>query len=344
MTASRIDTSLDSLGIGKSLAAFPEQCHQVIHEIALQHIPHQCYLVDNIVISGMGGSALGGRIVASLERQNLRIPVVVSTEYHLPNFVNRKSLVVISSYSGNTEETLASLGEARAREAQIYIITGGGKLAQIAEQFDLPAYIFNPVNNISGQPRMGLGYNVLALITLLSRCQLIQPFHDLNELPDFLTKKQQRTDSLISFAEKLVGRIPVLISSEHLKGAVHSFKNQLNENAKTFADLFDLPEANHHLLEGLSRPRSNSDNLIFIFFKSRHYHPEVLRHYSLTLDIVKKQHIPCLEYETDGPSRLFEVMELLQATSYIAYYLSLLNGVDPGPIPWVDYFKDQLKK
>lgn len=342
--AAEVDYSLDTLGVGKSVTAFPDQCDQVIKEISQQHIPPECYLAENVVISGMGGSALGGRIIANLERQTLKIPVVVSTEFHLPNFVNHKSLVVVSSYSGNTEETVASLAEAQARHAQIYILTSGGKLAQMAADLNLPNYVFNPVHNPSGQPRLGLGYNIVSLITLLSRCQLTHPSFDLGQLPDYLRSRQAFFPQLPAIAKQLLGRVPVLVSSEHLKGAAHGFKNQLNENAKTFAVSFDLPEMNHHLLEGLTFPHSNPDHLVFFFMESPKYHSEVLRRYSLTADVVKKNNIPVTKLTIDGPNRLFETLEMVQAGSYLAYYLALLNGVDPGPIPWVDWYKDEIRK
>ena len=124
----RAASKLDSLGIFESIQALPDQCAQVISEVSQQSIPASCSLVSNIVISGMGGSALGGRVIASLERQTLKIPIVVSTEYHLPNFANEKTLVVISSYSGETEETLSALAEARSRGCQIFVLTTGNSL------------------------------------------------------------------------------------------------------------------------------------------------------------------------------------------------------------------------
>jgi bifunctional phosphoglucose/phosphomannose isomerase len=333
---------VDTLHVFDSILAFPDQCRQVISDIALQHVPHECYLVQNVVVSGMGGSALGGRIIAGIERQTLRLPIVISTDYHLPNFVDSKSLVILSSYSGNTEETISALHEARARNAQIYILASGGKLADMATQYNLPSYIYDPHHNPSSQPRMGLGYNILALITLLSRCQLIHPAENLNLLPDHLKSRQSEFPFIKKLGPKLAGRIPVLIASEHLKGAAHALKNLLNENAKTFACLFDLPEANHHLLEGLSYPNPNSQNLIFLFIESDLYHPELKKIYPLTESVVQKNHIPTISLKISGPSRLFEAMEAVQSGAYLAYELSQLNGVDPGPIPWVHWYKDQL--
>lgn len=337
-----ISGSVDSLHIFDSLKSLPDQCAQVIGEMSQQYIPDHYHLVKNIVISGMGGSALGGRVVAGLERQALKIPITVSTEYHLPNFADEKTLVIVSSYSGNTEETLSALAEARSRGCQIFVITTGGKLAKIAQDFDLPNYIFDPKHNPSGQPRMSLGYEIVSLLAFLSRCQLIQPIKELDRLPDFL--RSRTSEDLKSLAQNLINRIPVILASEHLKGAAHAMKNQLNENAKTFAVYFDLPEANHHLMEGLAHPNSNPENLSFIMIDSPHYHPETRRRYQLTRQIIEKQCLPVFDFPISGPNPVFEVLDVIQSGAYLAYFLAQAYGTDPGPIPWVDYLKDQLQK
>lgn len=334
---------MDSLNIFDSAKLFPDQCRQVIRDFAGMSLPADYSGVQNIIISGMGGSALGGRVLAHLERQVLKIPIVVSTEYHLPNFTGKNSLVIISSYSGNTDETISSLAEAQARDARIYIITGGGKLAEMAQKQRLPAYIFKPEFNPSSQPRMGLGYGIMSLVMLLSGCRLINPLENISGLPDFLKGKQQNMEKYEHLAHSLQGKIAVLIASEHLKGAMHCFKNQLNETAKNMSVLFDIPELNHHLMEGLAYPVSNRDNLHFVFFRSDHYHPEVSRRYPVTAEVLNRQKINYSELKISAPSHLFEAMELIQTGGFVSFYLSQLNGVDPGPIPWVDYFKDQLK-
>ncbi len=339
-----LDTSLDTLGVGGSVTAFPDQCAQVIEEMANLSLPSDYHLVENVVVSGMGGSALGGRIVASLERQVLKVPVVISTEYHLPNFVSEKSLVIVASYSGTTEETVYSLKEAQARNSKIFVLATGGELAKVAESANLPSYIFQPKHNPSNQPRMALGYSIVSILMLLARCGLIHPLADLGQLPSYLRSRQERSDLYLKTARSLVGRTPVIVSSEHLKGAAHGFRNQINENAKLFADLFDLPELNHHLLEGLSFPKSNPDNLAFLFLKSSKYQESVAKRYPVTQEIVRKNNIPHFQLDFHGPSRLYEAMEMVQAGSFMAYYLALLNGVDPGPIPWVSWYKDQFQK
>jgi len=332
----------DTLGIYKSILEFPNQCKQVIHDLATTNVPSQCSLAQNIVVSGMGGSALGGRIVAALERQSLKIPVIVSTEYHLPAFAAAKTLVVICSYSGNTEESLSALAEARARGCQIFVIASGGKLAQAAKDFDLPAYIFSPDHNPSNQPRMGLGYNLLSVVALLARCQLIHPPAKLGELPKFLSARQSQLAQFDEFAKLLTHRIPILIASEHLKGAAHAVQNMFHENAKTFCTLFDLPEADHHLMEGLSQPNGLPHSLALIFIQSTKYHPETIKRYPLTAEIVEKHHIPTLFWQPAGDTQLFEAMDVIQTGAYLSYRLAQNAGIDPGPIPWVDWLKEKL--
>lgn len=333
----------DSLHIKQSLLAFPQQFAQVVSEIGMQDVSNKCMLVKNIVVAGMGGSALGGRIIQTLEQQLLRIPLIVSTEFHLPNFVNEQSLVIVSSYSGNTEETLTALQEAISRNALVYILTSGGKLAQIAHEKDLPAYIFDPKHNPSGQPRMGLGYSIATLLYLLSRCQLISPPADLSHLSDFLTSQvdvaQKNGQEL---AQRLVNKSVILLSSEHLKGAAHAVKNMLNENSKNMSFSFDLPEANHHLLEGLTFPKSNSANFVFVTLKSALYRPEVQKRYAITAQVIAKQHLEVVEFPMHGPNPLLECLDIIQTGGWLSYHLAAYNQVDPGPIPWVDYFKDQL--
>jgi len=336
------NSTSDSLGIYKSILEFPAQCKQVIHDLAATDIPSQCSLAHNIVISGMGGSALGGRVIVSLERQILKIPVVVSTEYHLPAFADEKTLTVICSYSGNTAESLSSLAEARARGCQIFVIASGGLLSQIAKDYNLPRYIFSPDHNPSNQPRMGLGYNLLSVISLLARCQLIHPPAKLGDLPAFLTSRQSQFTQFDEFAKLLAHRIPVLIASEHLKGAAHAVQNMLHENSKTFAAAFDLPEADHHLMEGLSQPSQLPGSLVFVFIQSTKYHPETLKRYPITAEIIKKHHIPTIFWQTSGDTPLFEVMDVIQSGAYLSFRLAQNAGIDPGPIPWVDWLKDKI--
>ena len=164
----------DKGNIYKTITLFPEQIKQAWDDINHEDFtPKECAISKNVVIAGMGGSALGGRVVDSLITQRCRVPIEVFTEYHIPNYVNQNSLVILSSYSGNTEETLSDTNEAIKKNAKIFGITTGGKLKEILKNNNFSSYIFDPKHNPSGQPRMALGYSISAIISILSKCEFI---------------------------------------------------------------------------------------------------------------------------------------------------------------------------
>jgi hypothetical protein len=144
-------------------------------------------------------------------------------------------------------------------------------------------------------------------------------------------------------ALSLKNKQAILIASEHLTGSAYIFKNQLNESAKNFAALFEIPELNHHLLEGLAFPETNKQTLAFLFFLSDLYYSRISRRHQITMDIIQKQGIPALSFKPTAATHLTQAFETLAFTSYVALYLSILNQVDPGPNPWVDLLKNELK-
>jgi glucose/mannose-6-phosphate isomerase len=335
---------VDSLKILETIKQFPNQCQQAIAEAASIDIPSDYTFVTKIVLAGMGGSALGGRIAVSLEKSHLKVPFFVSTEFHLPEFVDTNTLVILSSYSGNTEETLSCLQEALTKKAKIIGIATGGKLADKLRTAKIPLVQISPRHNPSGQPRMGVGYSTMTVLAILARCQLIKPITNSAHLSQFLIDHQSMVQkSTIELAQVVAEKIPVFFAGEHLKGAVHAVKNMINENSKSFSVMFDLPEANHHLLEGLVFPFDDVRDLAFIFIESDMYHSELKKRFALTSQVFARQEIPVLHIKAPGGSELFEAMWTIQWGMYLSYYLAREYKIDPGPIPWVTYLKDQLK-
>ncbi len=340
-------------GVYLSILSVADQIEQSFSEIYSLEIPKKFFAAKNIVISGMGGSALGGRVVDSIIPQRVRVPVEVFTEFYIPNYVNKETLVIVSSYSGSTAETINDAYEAIKRDALVFVITTGGKLAQIAEKEKVPAFIFEPRFNPSGQPRYALGYSIASLLALLSRCEYISLSREEQKgLVSFVKEKTSQlvaeVDSSINlskrFALELLGKVPVLVTSEHLIGSTHSFKNLLNETAKTFAVLFDIPELNHHLMEGLKNPVRIRDFFKFVFFESKLFSKEVYKRYPLTKEVVSKNGFPLLTYSALGENRLLQAFEVVVFSYFVSYYLSFLYQEDPAKIPWVDYFKEKLKE
>ena len=257
--------ALDKSGILDSISALPTQVDQAFSEVIALEIPSVYAGAKNIIVTGMGGSALGGRVIDALKLSELRAPLEVFTELSLPKYVGKDTLVIVSSYSGNTAETISALRDAIEKKAMVIGVCTGGKLEEILRQEKLPCYVFSPSANPSNQPRMGLGYSITSILSILAKLNfltldredIVRIIRQMGEsISDFNPDSPERRNLAKSLALKLKGKIPVLIASEHLIGIAHAFKNQLNENSKTFSLLFDIPELNHHLLEGLKNPQA----------------------------------------------------------------------------------------
>lgn len=343
----------DQGGFLPSIAAFPKQCSQAWEEVKKVSVPESYKIVNKVVLAGMGGSGLGLDIVDCVFFDKLNFPIEVFNSYSLPNYVDEKTLYLASSYSGTTEEIIASLSEAIKRKAKILGITAGGELLELFRENNIPFYKINPTNNPCNQPRMGLGYSVTGVLGLLSLCGIISV--SLPEQEDvqgvleennslFSLVVPQNENSAKEIAGKIYNRITVLIGAEFLAGSLHVFRNQLHENAKNFAEYFLLPELNHHLMESLSMPKTNPQNLIFFFINSDLYHPLIKKRLSITKEVVEKNNIPVLEYNCRASSKLSQAFEVVHFGEYVNFYLSFLNGVDPVTVPWVDYFKKKLSE
>jgi len=313
--------------------------------------PADCHLTQNITLCGMGGSALGARIIQSTFASILPDPLIINTNFSLPHYIGANSLVIISSYSGNTAEAINCLYKAQSAGAKIFAITTGGKLAEEIEH-GLPGIIIDPKNNPSNQPRLGLGYSFGAMLSLMSNCQILSLTDlELNEaikhmrqsLSAFAPDKPTSENKAKKLAVSFKAQAPIIIASEHLIGAAHAMKNQLNETAKTFSALFDLPELNHHLMEGLKHPAMLKSNLKFLFLESNLYSNEVTKRYPLTAEVLNKNELEVDRYELTTSSKLGQALEVVALGAYLSFYLAYLKEEDPSQIPWVDYFKERLQ-
>ncbi len=343
--------ALDKGGILSSIEHLPEQIDEAWKGVSYIPEPKECSDAKNIIVSGMGGSGLGADIVRNLMFSKLRVPLDIVNGYSLPNYVNHESLVILSSYSGNTEETIAATKDAIKRRAKIIGISTGGELVKILEKENLVNYKIDPKSNPSGQPRMGLGYSLIGILAVLAKCNFITlESGEIQSLivtaekfvKDFGVGVPTHTNIAKRIAEKLAGKIPVLMSSEHLIGVAHTFRNQINENAKNFSYSFKISEANHHLIEGLKFPHNAKNLLHFLFLESKNYHTRNSIRYGITQDVITKNGYNFDIYKTTSRRELEEVFEILIFGSYVSFYLAMLHGIDPTPIPWVDYFKEKL--
>ncbi|MFH2118252.1 MAG: bifunctional phosphoglucose/phosphomannose isomerase [Candidatus Paceibacterota bacterium] len=343
---------LDKSNMLGSIEALADQVRHAWETIQLIKFPSSGNIY-NVVVAGMGGSALGADVFKHLYADQLPEPFEIYNGYNLPAYVDNETLVILSSYSGGTEETLSCAAQAKEMGAQVAVITAGGKLAEIAEQENYPTFLIDPVHNPSNQPRMAIGYAITGLIGLLVKAGLL-------ELTD--TEIEEVITTIIRTAEKLgpetaqddnqakilaftsLERRPILVASEFLVGAAHAATNQFNENAKIFADFKVVPELNHHLMEGLRFPGSNALSHVFLFFNSSLYLARNQKRMKLTQEIVEQNHIDTLAVDLQASTKLTQVFELITLMAYANFYVAILEGIDPSPIPFVDQFKEELGK
>lgn len=344
--------TLDTKKMLYSMELLGKQVQEVLEQVANVSIPKNYRSCDRVVVAGMGGSTLGSHIVKSLFANEMSVPLEIVNDYHLPAYVNKKTLVVVSSYSGNTEETLAALEEAVKKNAKLLVITSGGTLGELAKKKKIPALVFTTLNNPCGSPRMGLGYSIIGQIALLAKAGVIhlRPNTIENLSPTmekftalFGVATPKEKNAAKDLAGQLKSRTVWSVGAEHLVGSVRAMTNQINENAKRFGGFFFLPELNHHLMEGLRHPKTNPDQLVFLFLESALYDRRISKRIEITKKILGLNKIKFLSYRLEAKDKLSQALECLIFGSYLSFYTAMLEDIDPTAVPFVDYLKTGLK-
>ena len=339
----------DSQGVFESVNKFSAQARQAFQETQKLKIAPLSGKVGVIVVAGMGGSALGAHIIQTACADKLRAPLVIINDYKLPAWVNSKTLVVISSYSGSTEEPLAAFKVAKKVKAKIMTICAGGPLARIAKANKLAGYIFKPVANPSGQPRIGLGYGIFGLLGLLQKAKLLNLSNaeilaaiKSAELAARRMDLNNNLSPINKLSQQLSGRAIMVVGAEHLVGAVHVIANQFNETAKAFSTWFAIPELNHHLMEGLTNPKANIRSTVFLMLNSNLYLPRIQKRIRLTKEVIQKNGVKVLEIKFHAKTGLEQAIEAVVFGSNLTLGLGLKYHIDPAAIKWVNYFKHKL--
>lgn len=299
-----------------------------------------------IVLAGMGGSAIAGDLTAALVAPAMPVPIAVVRDYRLPGWVGEGSLVVCSSFSGETEETLAAWEDAGRRGAQRVAICSGGRLMAEARSFGAPVV---PLPG-GGQPRAAFGHSLTSVLGVLHATGLV------DDPSDFLRKAVTMMRVLVAtsgegedpalspsaLAARLEGRIPVLLVSESMAPVARRWKAQLNENAKTFAAMETVPEAGHNAIEGFGFPRDAIARCHVLALKgdslpARHAAP-----LEATARLLEEAGVPHTEIRAPGGGRLAESLWLVQFGDLLSVFLAYRNGIDPTAIPRIGQLKAAL--
>lgn len=294
----------------------------------------------NVVLTGLGGSGIGGTIAQNYLYDKLKVPFYVNKDYHLPAFVGKDSLVIVSSYSGNTEETLNALKLASKAKATIICITSGGKISEIAKKKKLDCILLP-----SGMPpRACLGYSMLQVLYTLQHFDLIDvPFEKEIKASIKLLKNEQRSiqAKARALAKKMVGKIPIIYSSADYEGVAIRFRQQINENGKMLCWHHAIPEMNHNELVGW---RDKDDNKIVIILRNDSDYERIQLRMDINKNIIKQYTKNIVEVISTGKTYWEKAFYLIHLTDWVSVYLAEYREHDAVEVKVIDYLKGELAK
>ena len=304
--------------------------------------------IRSVVVAGMGGSAIGADLLCGYSASKLHIPMNVIREYDLPAWVQGpETLVIASSHSGNTEETLSVWFQAKERGCRLLAVTTGGKLEAEAHQAGVPCWHFD----FHGQPRAAVGYSFGLLLSLFSRMGFM-PDHSLEiaETVETMTEQQSRLQAGVVAAEnpakllarQMAGRFVAILGSGILAPVARRWKGQVSEIAKAWAQFESLPEADHNTLAGIQQPAEELEQLLVIFLSGGCDHPRNRLRIDLTAKELSLAGIRNEIHQTCGSSPLSDLWTALHFGDYASFYLAMSYGVDPTPITVMDKLKRAL--
>lgn len=299
--------------------------------------------IKNIVLTGLGGSAIGGDLIQNFLREELNFPYQVNRNYSLPVYANENTLVIASSYSGNTEETISAFKDALNKKCQIVCITTGGKLEELAKENTVPF-----VNLMKGfQPRYALYMNFFALLKLFSSLKLIADQTQIVEKIISLIKKKSEEYSTekndaIKLAEELLGYTPIIYSvSDFTSTVAVRLKGQFNENSKVHAFYNFYPELDHNEIMGWEGYRT-SMNYKVINILDNDYNEQIKKRFEITTFLIKNNGGEIINLRSDEDNIKSRLIDLIYLGDWVTYYLAILRGVDPTTINNINYLKEHL--
>ena len=344
----KIYKQIDPSSMLSQLYGLPGQCQTAWQEALGFSLPEDYASVDKVLILGMGGSAIGGDLVRTLALATGSKPVIlVNRDYDLPAYINDRTLVIASSYSGNTEEILSAFNQALNTECKKLAITTGGKLKEIAEAASIPVF---PINHVSS-PRAALGYSFMPLIAFLVNLGLIKGnsintndmINNLNQLTGNLGETVPTdSNSAKQLALKLYDKVAVIYGAGILSEVARRWKTQINENSKAWAFHEIFPELNHNTVVGYQFPRQAGTNLYVVLLRCPSLHHRTLIRLQVTGELLEQNNIEYHIVDSQGEDSLSQMMSVLFFGDWVSYYLAILNQADPTPVKTIDYLKKRL--
>ena len=343
----KVYRQLDPSNMKERIRELPQQCLRAWQQAQSFKLPPDYSRINKIIILGMGGSAIGGSLLSSLISAESKLQISVQRDYDLPTFVDAQTLVIASSYSGMTEETLSAFTQSLATPAKKLIITTGGRLKELAQENNIPVYTIDYV----AQPRAALAHSFFPLLRICQNLNLISDkTKDVAEMMQVLGNLQTAINSSIStsgnpakqLALKLHNRLVVIYGAGFLSPVARRWKTQINENSKAWGFFEELPELNHNALVGYEFPAEMVNRTFVVLLRSPHLHPRTRTRYEITTELLSQAKLSYQILDTYGESALSQMMSLVLFGDWVSYYLALLYETDPSPVKVIDYLKKRL--
>lgn len=338
---------LDGSDMYRTLKSFDEQLKNAVSISSKVEIPAKYNGIRNIIIAGLGGSAIGGDLLRSYVSGECKVPVFVNRNYFIPAFADENTLIIVSSYSGNTEESLSSYEDAKKKNCRIICISSGGNLSQMAQADG------NLLITVPGgfQPRCALGYSFIPMIYVLMLMELISDHRaEINNIIDYISFRgniygniADAENPALKIAQHLQGKIPVIYSSNDLLDIVNlRWRCQINENAKSLAYGNLLPEMNHNEIVGWEVNPGILKNLAVIFLNDPEDNKRIAMRAEISKDLVKPFAGLVYEISSEGHTKLERILDLVYLGDWVSFFLAVLNKVDPTPIEKINILKTKL--
>lgn len=296
--------------------------------------------INSVLVCGLGGSGIGGKIISLLVNEEIQVPFILSNDYNIPACVNGNTLLIASSYSGNTEETIAAVREGKKRGAEIVVITSGGELLEMAQE--------NGWNHLvvpkGQQPRTMLVYSLVQQLYILRKYNLISDIEltNLSDVSAFLeSEKNHIQEDAMRIAKHLHLKTPVIYSGSYFEGIAIRFRQQLNENAKMLCWNHVLPEMTHNELVGWA---GGNESISVVYFKTDFDHPRTNYRWEISKEIIAQKTPHVAEIRAKGKNRLAQNFYLIHLTDWVSYYLSELKKIDAVEVNVINHLKTEMSK
>lgn len=320
--------------------SFPSQLKEAIEIGRKASLSAASHEIKNVVISGLGGSGIGGTIAAELTAKEATVPILVNKDYFLPAYVNENSLVIISSYSGNTEETLNAMDIAIERGAKIVCVSSGGKVIDKAQALGFD-HIIIPEGK---PPRACLGYSLTQLFYVLNHFEIISGGFEA-QLEKAITLLENDKEDIIQKAENITEqlhqKLPILYAPAGYEGVAVRFRQQLNENSKILCWHHVIPEMNHNELVGW---RDENHDLAVVIFRNDDDYERVKSRIEINEGVFAKYTPNIIELFSKGDSAIEKSLYLIHLCDWVSCFLADKRGVDAVEVKVIDHLKGELAK